>query len=61
MNASERIVEAYFRFVKGIYTLTNVKGHGQVEIDLIGVDPRKDKPVFYHVETSVSISAHIRR
>jgi len=57
MNAAERIVEAYFRYVRGIFTSANVKGVGQVELDIVGVDPRKSPPLFFHIESSVSISS----
>lgn len=57
MNAAERIVEAYFRFVRDIFTRTSVKGIGQVELDIVGVDPSKKPPVFFHIESSVSISS----
>ena len=57
MNAAERIVEAYFRYVRGIFTRTAVRGAGQVELDIIGVDTSKSPPVFFHIESSVSISS----
>lgn len=57
MNAAERIVESYFRYVRGIFTKANVKGAGQVELDIVGVDSRKSPPTFFHVESSVSISS----
>lgn len=61
MNAAERIVEAYFRYVRGVFTRTSVRGIGQVELDIIGVDPSKSTPDFFHIESSVSISsAHSR-
>lgn len=57
MNAAERIVEAYFRNVRSIFTRTSVKGVGQVELDIVGVDPSKRPPAFFHIESSVSISS----
>jgi len=57
MNAAERIVEAYFRHVRSTFTRTSVKGVGQVELDIVGVDPNKKPPTFYHIESSVSISS----
>lgn len=58
MNAAERIAEVYFRYVRGIFTRTGVKGIGQVELDMVGVDPRsKSTPAFFHIESSVSISS----
>lgn len=57
MNAAERIVEAYFRHILNIFTRTGVRGVGQVELDIVGVDPSKSPPVFFHIESSVSISS----
>ena len=57
MNAAERIVEAYFRNIRSIFTRTSVKGVGQVELDIVGVDSRKSPPTFFHIESSVSISS----
>jgi len=57
MNAAERIVEAYFRHVRSTFTRTSVKGVGQVELDIVGVDPSKKPPTFFHIESSVSISS----
>jgi len=57
MNAAERIVEAYFRYARSIFTRTSVKGVGQVELDIVGVDPRMKPPTFFHIESSVSISS----
>lgn len=57
MNAAERIVEAYFHHVRNIFTRTSVKGIGQVELDIVGVDPSKRPPTFFHIESSVSISS----
>lgn len=61
MNAAERIVEAYFRYVRGIFTRTSVRHVGQVELDIIGVDPNKSPPAFFHIESSVSISSAYSR
>lgn len=57
MNAAEKIVEAYFREVKGLFTQTSIQGEGQAELDIVAVDPRQSPPVFYHVESTVSISS----
>lgn len=57
MNAAENIVQSYFQYVKGIYTRANVKGVDQSELDLIGVDTSGDIPIYYHIESTVSISA----
>lgn len=57
MNAAEKIVEAYFRHVKGLFTRSSLRGKGQSELDIVGVDPRTIPPTFYHIESSVSISS----
>ncbi len=57
MNAAERIVEAYFRHVRGAFTRTSVRGVGQVELDIVAVDPNKSPMVFSHIESAVSISS----
>ncbi len=57
MNAAEKIVEAYFRHVRGIFTRTSLRGGGQAELDMVGIDSRKSPPLFFHVESSVSISS----
>jgi hypothetical protein len=59
METTERIVEAYVRYVKRWATIPNIKCTGQMEIDLFAIDPREGGR--YHIETSVSsqvASAH---
>jgi hypothetical protein len=59
METTERIVEAYVRYVKRWATIPNVGCPGQNEIDLLAIDPRTlDR---YHIETSVSISSGFAR
>lgn len=59
METTERIVEAYVRYVKGWATIPNVRCAGQNEIDLIAIDPISlDR---YHIETSISISQGFRK
>lgn len=56
MNAAENIVEAYFRYCLGCFTMTDVKverGNNR-QLDLIAIDLRRDEA--YHVETSVKIA-----
>ena len=54
METTEKIVEAYVRYVKGWATIPNIKCPGQYEIDLLAIDPvNLDR---YHVESGVSIS-----
>lgn len=54
METTEKIVEAYVRYIKGWATIPNIKCPGQYEIDLLAIDPRNgDK---YHIESGVSVS-----
>ena len=54
METTEKIVEAYVRYVKGWFTIPNIKCPGQYEIDLLAIDPVSlDR---YHIESGVSIS-----
>ena len=54
METSEKIVEAYVRYVKGWATIPNIRCGGQKEIDLLAIDPKSGKR--YHVESGVSVS-----
>jgi hypothetical protein len=54
METTEKIVEAYVRYVRGWATIPNLRCAGQKEIDLFAIDPRTDER--WHIETSVSIS-----
>lgn len=54
METTEKIVEAYVRYVKGWATIPNIKCDGQYEIDLLAIDPISGKR--YHIESGVSIS-----
>jgi len=54
METTEKIVEAYCRYIKGWATIPNIKCSGQHEIDLVAIDPRTLD--HYHIETGVSIS-----
>ena len=54
METTEKIVEAYVRYVKGWATIPNIKCRGQLEIDLIAIDPKTFER--YHIESGVSIS-----
>jgi len=59
METTEKIVEAYVRYVKGWATIPNLRCDGQHEIDLIAIDPVSlDR---YHIETSVSGSQSYSR
>lgn len=54
METTEKIVEAYVRFVKRWATIPNIKCPGQFEIDLLAIDPITHGR--YHIESGVSIS-----
>ena len=57
METTEKIVEAYCRYVKGWFTIPNIKCSGQHEIDLIAVESSSDGNIRrYHIESGVSIS-----
>ena len=57
METTEKIVEAYVRYVKGWFTIPNIKCQGQYEIDLLAVDVAHQKEIQrYHIESGVSIS-----
>jgi hypothetical protein len=52
METTEKIVEAYVRYVKGWATIPNIRCDGQYEIDLLAIDPVS--LARYHIEISVS-------
>jgi len=56
METTERIVEAYMRYIKGCATIPNIRCPGQFEIDLLAINPATDQR--FHIETSVSISSN---
>ena len=55
METTEKIVEAYVRYIKGWATIPNIKCKGQFEIDLLAIDPRTFKR--FHIETGVATAA----
>lgn len=56
METTERIVEAYVRYLKGWFTIPNIKCKGQLEIDLLAIDvAAPDGARRYHIESGVSI------
>jgi len=61
METTEKIAEAYVRYVKGWLTIPNVKCDGQREIDLLAVDSSKFSIRRYHIESDVSISGGFSR
>lgn len=57
METTEKIVEAYARYVKGWFTMPNIKCGGQKEIDLLAIDTANPKEIDrYHIESGISIS-----
>ncbi len=57
METTEKIVEAYCRYVNGWLTLPNIKCQRQYEIDLLAVNTKSTKKLYrYHIESGVSIS-----
>jgi len=54
METSEKIVEAYVRYVKGWATIPNIRCGGQKEVDLLAIDPKSGER--YHIESGVSVS-----
>ena len=57
METTEKIVEAYVRYIKGWFTIPNIKCGQQVEIDLLAVDLKNKTEIQrYHIESGVSIS-----
>lgn len=54
METTEKIVEAYVRYVKRWATITNIRCDGQFEIDLLAINPVT--LARYHIETGVSAS-----
>ena len=54
METTERIVEAYVRYVKRWATIPNIKCEGQFEIDLLAIDHRRlDR---YHIESGLVVA-----
>jgi len=57
METTEKIVESYCRYVKGWFTIPNIKCARQYEIDLLAVEHLASGEINrYHVESGVSIS-----
>ena len=57
METTEKIVESYCRYVKGWFTISNIKCSGQYEIDLLAVEASPNGGLKrYHIESGVSIS-----
>ena len=57
VETTEKIVESYCRYVKGWFTISNIKCSGQYEIDLLAIEASSDEGLKrYHIESGVSIS-----
>jgi hypothetical protein len=59
METTEKIVEAYVRYVHRWATILNIRCAGQNEIDLLAINPLNLKR--YHIEISVSASKGFSR
>jgi len=59
METTERIVEAYMRYIKHCMTIPNLRCKGQYEIDLLAMSPSTGER--FHIETTVSISKGFRK
>jgi hypothetical protein len=53
METTEKVVEAYVRYVKHWATIPNIKCSGQFEIDLLAIDPKTGEK--YHIESGVNV------
>jgi hypothetical protein len=57
METTEKIVDSYCRYVKGWFTIPNIKCPAQYEVDLLAVDAASSGRIKrYHIECGVSIS-----
>ncbi len=56
METTEKIVEAYYRYVKNLFTISNLKIKND-EIDILAIGYEKNEIVKFHIEVSVSISS----
>jgi hypothetical protein len=57
METTEKIVEAYVRYIKKWFTIPNIKCDGQMEIDLLAIDTSSPSRIQrYHIESGISIS-----
>jgi hypothetical protein len=54
METTEKVVEAYVRYVKKWATIPNIRCPGQYEIDLIAIDPVTGDR--FHIESGVSVA-----
>ena len=61
MEASEKVVESYFRYVEKYFTIPNLNCGRKKEIDLIGMRESDGQVHRVHVEVSVSISGAFKK
>ncbi len=61
MEASEKVVESYFRYVEKYFTIPNLRCRGQKEIDLIGMRESDGQVHRVHVEVSVTTSGAFKK
>ncbi|MCZ6803106.1 MAG: hypothetical protein O7D86_04015 [Proteobacteria bacterium] len=62
LETTEKIVEAYVRYIKGWFTIPNIKCAGQLEIDLLAIHHFSDNQISrYHIESGISISGGFSR
>lgn len=54
METTERVVEAYARYIRKWATIPNIRCRQQFEIDLLAIDPVTGQR--YHIESGVSVS-----
>ena len=54
METAEKIVETYVRYVKGWFTISNIRCKGGREIDLLAIDAKSGEK--HHIEVGISIS-----
>ena len=59
METTERVVEAYYRYIENCATMPNVRCEGQHELDLLAINLKTHER--FHIETSVSISKAYRK
>lgn len=59
METTEKIVEAYVRYLKDCATIPNIKCSGQYEIDLLAIHLKSGKR--FHIESGVSISGGLSK
>lgn len=59
METTERVVEAYVRYIKKCATIPNIRCEGQFEIDLLAINPVTGER--YHIESGVSVSGNHSR